>query len=51
MILVKWKGYDERTWEKFTQFAQDSPECIKRYFIALDQKIQNLESRSFSTPV
>ena len=48
-ILVKWKGYEDPTWENFTQFAQDSPELIKRYFISLDQKIQNLEQNHITT--
>ena len=39
-IKVKWAGYDEPTWESFKQFAQDSPECIQKYFIKLQKRLK-----------
>lgn len=27
-LQIKWKGYEDTTWEKFTRFAKDSPEMI-----------------------
>ena len=37
-VHVKWKGYEETTWESFITFAQDSPEVVQRYFFMLDNK-------------
>ena len=25
MLEIKWKGYEEKTWEKFVGFARDAP--------------------------
>ena len=43
LIKVKWSGYNETTWENFKFFAQDSPDCVQKYLINLDKKINILQ--------
>ena len=43
-LHVKWKGYEETTWEEFCRFAQDSPRCIEKYFNKINRENKgNLE--------
>ena len=44
-VHVKWKGYEETTWESFISFAQDSPEVVKRYFCNLDKKLDHYQDK------
>ena len=37
-VLVKWKNYDEPTWEKFVGLAQDAPHAIQKYWINYEKK-------------
>jgi len=30
---IKWKGYDELTWEKFDPFVKDAPALVESYLL------------------
>lgn len=38
-LEVKWKGYEETTWESFAEFARDSPELVQKYFLKREKEI------------
>ena len=45
-VLVKWKNYEEPTWEKFVGLAQDAPHAIQKYWINYEKKVDFIRQQT-----
>lgn len=47
-VLIKWQGYDEETWEPFSEMAKDCEELMEGFVTSMkDKKLKKILSRRF----
>ena len=45
-VLVKWKNYEEPTWENFVGLAQDAPHSVQKYWINYEKKVDFIREQT-----